>query len=163
MLENSLDAESTNIKVTVKDGGLKLLQIQDNGRGIDVSCELRYKYTLTCCQKEDLPILCERFTTSKIRNYDDLQSVSTFGFRGEALASISHVAHVAILTKRDGDSAGWKWVSIFSNLTALITSTVEPRTRMVNKPRNAHRQRVTKAQLSPLTTSSSMFPCADVH
>lgn len=93
LIENAVDAGSTSLEILVKEGGLKLLQITDNGCGIS---------------KDDLPILCERFTTSKLKSFEDLQAIGTYGFRGEALASISHIAHLAVTTKTYDSSCAWK-------------------------------------------------------
>ncbi|PIA47206.1 hypothetical protein AQUCO_01400116v1 [Aquilegia coerulea] len=93
LVENSLDASSTSINIVIKDGGLKLIQVSDDGHGI------RY---------EDLPILCERHTTSKLSVYEDLQNIKSMGFRGEALASMTYVAHVTVTTITGGQLHGYR-------------------------------------------------------
>ncbi|KAE9594014.1 putative DNA mismatch repair protein family [Lupinus albus] len=93
LIENSLDAHSTNINVIIKNGGLKLIQVNDNGHGI------RY---------EDLPIMCERHTTSKLLMFEELMRMKTMGFRGEALSSISHLGHVTVTTITQGHVHGYR-------------------------------------------------------
>ena len=83
LLENALDAGSTRIRVEVEAGGRKLIRIADNGCGMN---------------RDDALLAFERHATSKLRTADDLLSIATLGFRGEALPSIASVARVTIQT-----------------------------------------------------------------
>ena len=91
LLENALDAKATEIKVNIKEGGSTLIQVIDNGVGMSVT---------------DARMCWERHATSKISQADDLFRLKSFGFRGEALASIAAIAHVEMKTKRKEDEVG---------------------------------------------------------
>ena len=81
LIENSIDSGATNIVAEIKRGGVSLIRVSDNGCGIE---------------KEDLPIAILRHATSKIRDKEDLDSIVTLGFRGEALAAISSVSNLTL-------------------------------------------------------------------
>lgn len=91
LVENSLDANSSNITVEIKQGGKSYIRITDDGDGI---------------LEDDLEIAFKRHSTSKLSNADDLYRIMSFGFRGEALSSISTVSKVEVLTKTDKDEFG---------------------------------------------------------
>ena len=91
LVENALDAGATQISVEIRDGGLSLIRVTDNGRGIE-DCEAELAF--------------QRHATSKIADLQDLQHLTTLGFRGEALPSIASVARVQMVTRTDNAESG---------------------------------------------------------
>lgn len=91
LIENSIDANATAIEIEIKNGGTSYIKISDNGQGI---------------LREDVPKAFLRHATSKVKNHDDLDSIKTLGFRGEALASIAAVSKVEMITKSENELAG---------------------------------------------------------
>ena len=91
LIENSLDAGATDIRVEVREGGRRLIRVQDDGCGIPAA---------------EAALAFERHATSKLATADDLSHLSTLGFRGEALASIASVAQVALLTRSRNEETG---------------------------------------------------------
>ena len=91
LIENSIDAQSTNIEIEIKDGGCSYIRIKDNGVGID---------------EDDVELAFLRHATSKISSVGDLSLIYTLGFRGEALASIAAVSQVTLTSKPEGQDYG---------------------------------------------------------
>ena len=94
LLENAIDAKSSAVTVEIKDGGISLIRITDNGCGFE---------------KEQIPVAFLRHSTSKIKSIEDLATVSSLGFRGEALSSIAAVAQVELITKPQGVLNGFRY------------------------------------------------------
>ena len=105
LIENSLDAGADNISLAIDEGGIELIRITDNGIGIE---------------SKEVELAFKRYSTSKISSIESLNNISTLGFRGEALASISSVSRLTLITRSKNNDYGTK--IILNN--GLITEVV---------------------------------------
>jgi DNA mismatch repair protein MutL len=115
LLENSLDAGGLHITVDVKDGGLALIRVTDDGEGMS---------------RADLPRAFERHATSKLRSDRDLASMTTMGFRGEALPSIASVSHVLVATAARQDAVGSQLTLVAGAGGPIVDAPPVPGTRI---------------------------------
>ncbi len=125
LIENAIDAGATRIDVTVTAGGRKLIEIRDNGCGMG---------------RDDALLSIERQATSKIRDVDDIESIDTLGFRGEAVPSIASVSRFTLKTRRQMDGVGTELVMVGGSLHDVrdvgvpVGTTVEVRDLFFNVP-----------------------------
>ncbi|HUV99028.1 MAG TPA: DNA mismatch repair endonuclease MutL [Gallionella sp.] len=125
LLENSLDAGATDISVQLDGGGIKLMRVRDNGKGM---------------AKDELPLALMRHATSKIASLNDLQQVASMGFRGEALASMAAVSQLALTSRTESDTHGWKVEATDGQISSAVPAnhaqgtTVEIREIYFNTP-----------------------------
>jgi DNA mismatch repair protein MutL len=110
LVENSIDAGARRLAITVEFGGKKLIRVEDDGEGMDA---------------EDARLAIERHATSKIRRADDLERISTLGFRGEALPSIASVSHFVLRTRARGAGTGTE-IKVNGGAIALVAEAGAP-------------------------------------
>jgi len=111
LVENSLDAQATTIKIDIERGGIKRIRICDNGNGI---------------VKDELTLALSRHATSKIKNLNDLEGISSLGFRGEALASISSVSRLTLISKPKNQSSAWQACAEGRDMEVEISPAAHP-------------------------------------
>jgi DNA mismatch repair protein MutL len=110
LMENSLDAGSGEIAVQLQQGGVKSLRVADNGAGIE---------------RDQLQLALSRHATSKIASLDDLESVRSLGFRGEALASIAAVSRLALTSRKRGERHAWRMEAVGGDISGLQPAALE--------------------------------------
>ena len=111
LLENSIDSGADKVDLEIEQGGVKLIRIRDNGGGI---------------AKDDLPLALSRHATSKIYELEDLEAVSTLGFRGEALASISSVSRLTMTSRQAGGDAAWQVQTEGREMDSVLAPAAHP-------------------------------------
>src|SRR5690625_2354299 len=112
LLENALDAGANNIHVDVEQGGVRLIRVRDDGRGI---------------HPDELPLALSRHATSKISSADDLAAIDSLGFRGEALAAISSVSRLTLTSAEEGQPQALQVQVEGRDMTPAITPAAHPR------------------------------------
>jgi len=111
LLENCLDAKATRIDVEAEQGGVKLMRVRDNGTGIG---------------EQDLELALSRHATSKISSLDDLESVKSLGFRGEALASVSSVSRLTLTSNVEDQDNAWQVITEGRDMKAQLQPAAHP-------------------------------------
>jgi DNA mismatch repair protein MutL len=137
LVENAVDAGATSIQVIIKDAGRSLIQVVDNGCGMSPT---------------DARLAFERHSTSKISAADDLLTLHTMGFRGEALASIAAIAQVDLRTMRQGDSIGTRLIISGSQVESQMPEACTPGSNMMVKNLNDWRWLIPMSSLPSFTT-----------
>lgn len=142
LIENSLDAGASRIDIDIEAGGIKLMRIRDDGVGIE---------------EDDMPLALSRHATSKIYDLEDLEQVRSLGFRGEALASISSVSRLTMISNTENQGAGWKAETEGREMDVQVSpcphpqgATVEVRDLFFNTPARRKFLRTEKTEFNHL-------------
>jgi DNA mismatch repair protein MutL len=142
LVENCLDAGATRIDIEIEQGGIKLIRVRDNGRGID---------------RDDLPLALARHATSKVYSLDELEALGSLGFRGEALASVASVSRLTLTSKPAQQTEAWQVQSHGRDMSTDVTpaahtdgTTVEVRDLFFNTPARRKFMRTEKTEFNHL-------------